>query len=621
MKAILFSITLLISLILISCSEKTTQPFANTIATPVFSLASGIYHPSQTLTINCSSPGATIRYTINGSVPDKQSPLYSAPIIIDSTQTVKAVAFKKGWNQSAVASVNLEMYNSGMTDIVHIMQVTATPDSIYADGGITHSLIRAKVVNSEAFGVQGQLVTFQTTLGIITQEAVTDENGFATSTFSGENLAGSAHITISTRKYHPEHPDFVICADTMYKDVSILQIPLVQQVHAIEFTHSGQLDLDVINTGGVSSAPLEVRLLDEDSNLVTEPQNVWFRIINSSPPAGVNLDNHAMQDSVLAISVNGIAQVTINSGTGSGIVTVRASCTSGGNYLQAIKPDIFIHAATPHNIVVFASGYNTGENMAGGLWRIVVGAVVTDINNNPIGYGTSVWFSLPDNETNCTVQSYSYVGNESIYGDSTAGVAYTTLTYSGVYTFESIKLRASTGGINGIEVIGQDFIVLPLNQPQLEVEIVPGNIVFHGNTNPTPASAVASINVSVFDIQGNAIHNARIILSSTRGVFEYTPGTNIDPLNCNSELTPNIIVTDWYDAHAVEIPGDPTTYTDVPGGQDGLAQGLIRFYAWEIPLGDPMVGNPGVTSVTISGRLLGTNIESSSTTTLIRYPT
>jgi hypothetical protein len=192
------------------------------------------------------------------------------------------------------------------------------------------------------------------------------------------------------------------------------------------------------------------------------------------------------------------------------------------------------------------------------------------------------------------------------------------LIYSGIYTFESLKIRAVTGGFNGVEVAGEAWIILPLNQPQLELEIIPGNIVYHGNTNTVPLSDTADLNLSLFDVQGNPIHNARISMTSTRGVFEYTVGTNEDPLNSNTTATPHIVVTDWYDADSLNAP---IPYQDVNDGQDGLAQGLIRFYAFEIPLGDPMTNTPGVTSVTVTARLLGTAASATSTTTLIRYPT
>lgn len=460
----------------------------------------------------------------------------------------------------------------------------------------------SNVVPSKPIKFTTNLGTFVNTVQEITTNS--NEDGIARVRFTPGLEAGAATITAFAN------------GDTL-QDALIFNIRSTR-IHSIQFTQAGQIDLNVANTGGNESAIIRVKLYDINGNLIDAPKDVYFKIMNPDPPAGSNLNNQPVTDSVLVVSNGGEAQISVNSGTESGILNIKASCTSDGRYVTATKPNIVIHAGPPAMVVPFASGFNTGEDMGGGLWRIVAGANVYDIYNNPVDYGTSVWFLLPGDPMNCQIVANAYVGNESAMGDSTQGVAYTTLIYSGVYTFESLLIRAETGGLNGEEVAGETWIVLPLNQPQLELEIIPGNIVYHGNTNTVPTSATAQLNLSLFDVQGNPIHNARISMVSTRGVFEYTTGTNEDPMNSNAQSTPHIVVTDWYDADSInaEIP-----YTDINDGQDGLAQGLIRFYAFEIPLGDPMTNTPGVTSVTITARLLGTASSATSTTTLIRYPT
>jgi hypothetical protein len=461
------------------------------------------------------------------------------------------------------------------------------------------------IVPSQPIKFKTNLGTFENTVQEITNNS--DLDGVAQVRFTPGLLAGAATITAFAN------------GDTL-QDQLIFNIKSTV-LHSIQFTQAGQIDLNVANTGGTESAVLKVKLYDINGNLIDASKHVGFRIMNPNPPDGANLNNQPASDTVWVWSSGGEAQVSVNSGTQSGILNIRAVCYDAGRTVTATKPNIVIHSGPPHRVVPFASGFNTGENMFGGLWRIVAGANVYDVYNNPVDYGTSVWFYLPSDILNCQIGANSYVGNESAQGDSTAGVAYTTLTYCGIYTFESLQIYAVTGGINGVEVFGESWVVLPLNQPQLELEIIPGNIVYHGNDNPQPASATAWLNLSLFDIQGCAIHNARISMTSTRGVFEYTPGTNEDPMNCNPQNTPWIVVTDWYDINSQDENINPIPYFDNNDGQDGLAQGLIRFYAFEIPLGDAGTNTPGVTSVTVTARLLGTATSATSTTTLIRYPT
>ena len=75
-----------------------------TVATPTFSPAPGIYTAAQNVTMSCTTTGATIRYTINGSDPTESSTVYSSPLVIATTTTLKAKAFKTDWAPSSVAS-------------------------------------------------------------------------------------------------------------------------------------------------------------------------------------------------------------------------------------------------------------------------------------------------------------------------------------------------------------------------------------------------------------------------------------------------------------------------------------------------------------------------------------
>lgn len=74
------------------------------VATPSISPSSGKFFPSQQVTISCSTSGATIRYTKDGSDPTSSSPKYTAPFTVSATTTVKARAFKSGMADSSVAS-------------------------------------------------------------------------------------------------------------------------------------------------------------------------------------------------------------------------------------------------------------------------------------------------------------------------------------------------------------------------------------------------------------------------------------------------------------------------------------------------------------------------------------
>ena len=74
------------------------------VATPTFTPAAGTYTEAQNVTIACATDGATIYYTTDGNDPTTSSAVYSAPIAISQTTTVKAMAVKAGMNNSSIAS-------------------------------------------------------------------------------------------------------------------------------------------------------------------------------------------------------------------------------------------------------------------------------------------------------------------------------------------------------------------------------------------------------------------------------------------------------------------------------------------------------------------------------------
>ncbi|MHC4642317.1 MAG: lamin tail domain-containing protein, partial [Planctomycetota bacterium] len=63
----------------------------------------GFYYSAFNVAISCATPGATIRYTLNGSEPTMTNgSTYNTPIIIDTTTCLRAAAFKSNWLPSNV---------------------------------------------------------------------------------------------------------------------------------------------------------------------------------------------------------------------------------------------------------------------------------------------------------------------------------------------------------------------------------------------------------------------------------------------------------------------------------------------------------------------------------------
>ena len=84
---------------------------ASTVSAPVLNPPGGAFTNLVQVALSSATADATIRYTTNGNNPTAASPLYSAPLSLTASATIKAAAFKSGLLDSAVTS--------GFFSIVH----------------------------------------------------------------------------------------------------------------------------------------------------------------------------------------------------------------------------------------------------------------------------------------------------------------------------------------------------------------------------------------------------------------------------------------------------------------------------------------------------------------------
>ena len=79
------------------------------VAALAFSPGHGTYTSAQTVSISTSTPGVTIRYSIDGSMPSESSPVYTGPLSISTTTTLQAIGYRANWSPSALKSGTFTM--------------------------------------------------------------------------------------------------------------------------------------------------------------------------------------------------------------------------------------------------------------------------------------------------------------------------------------------------------------------------------------------------------------------------------------------------------------------------------------------------------------------------------
>ena len=84
-------------------------------AAPTFTPPGGTYSDAQSVTLGTTTSNATIRYTTDGSTPTSASPVYSGPIPVTRTTTIRAIATATGMIDSDVSTATYTLQAAAPT--------------------------------------------------------------------------------------------------------------------------------------------------------------------------------------------------------------------------------------------------------------------------------------------------------------------------------------------------------------------------------------------------------------------------------------------------------------------------------------------------------------------------
>jgi hypothetical protein len=165
-------------------------------ATPTFTPAGGTYTSAQTVTISDATSGAKIYYTTNGATPTTASTLYSGPVTVSASETLKAIATATGFTTSSVGTAAYTINSGGTTTIINDPTGFSSAAGLSFVGGatLTNSTLQ---LTTAAGGGQAKAVWYTTPVNV--QNFTTDFDFQLTSaagdgfTFALQNAAAGVN--------------------------------------------------------------------------------------------------------------------------------------------------------------------------------------------------------------------------------------------------------------------------------------------------------------------------------------------------------------------------------------------------------------------------------------------
>lgn len=95
------------------------------IFNPFLSTQQRLFYDDITVELGCISEDVTIYYTLDGSAPDKTKSKYTSPVVIKETATLKARAYKQGFEPSGVAAHDFMKANVKLAEAYPVVEYIA----------------------------------------------------------------------------------------------------------------------------------------------------------------------------------------------------------------------------------------------------------------------------------------------------------------------------------------------------------------------------------------------------------------------------------------------------------------------------------------------------------------
>jgi len=395
--------------------------------------------------------------------------------------------------------------------------VNTDTDVISLDGGETTAWIVSRLLNKLGNPVNNAQINYTASLGFIASTGFTDSVGVDSVSFT--DLGNPEDVGVSDIMSTFSHPGFdgILIQDSLQV---YIEDPSFQSCAFMEIPSSIPGHIVVRDGGGLESTFIRAEVYDDNGTLINTPTPVVFTL---EPLLGDAYLETPGETSATIYTVNGVASVSINSGTDPGPVRIVATCDcdqDGVVDLTSIAVPVIIASGAPYHIEAEYDP-NATDPIGGGFYQTECAAIVSDIHYNPVEDSTYVYWSidpmLPDTLIDAFVEGVSFTNNEGILsGTATSGVARSNIVYSTDAIGAIGRVRALTYGAGG------DSVVTFINEDEGDATMffLPGQVslmasaTYHDFTlNGNPA--LVQITAIVIDYYGNAVVDAPIAFNGT----------------------------------------------------------------------------------------------------------
>lgn len=434
--------------------------------------------------------------------------------------------------ETVTATAKFDVYDTSAVSLwpYHVL-LSSDVESIKLDGGETRAGLSAKVLSKQnSVPLLGADVYFSTPTGaggFTSIYELTDTSEYAKTEFFDTGSPSEAGPVTIVAGYN--HPSFGTVWDSV--QISIIDTAYSGVPAYIEIPPAYPGEIMIVGGGGTESTDISAHVYDENGVLVNEPISVQFTL-GPNIPSGANINDVGISDS--AYTSDGVAKVSLNSGTAPGPVRITAEVSYDTVTISATAVPVIV-VTGPAFYIYPDYDFNNVNPIGGGFYQMEAAAIVYDRWNNPVADSTYVYWTLTpspddiDGIVYAQITGTSFTGNASLNDETYSGVAYTTIVYPSHDFFSDAIITALCYGddINGDGVYGdtvsasiENNVVMPYYEGSNGVlQLYVSTTYYDFTVSGSPALVTAT--ARLLDHYSNPVKDARILFNGT-GATSYS---------------------------------------------------------------------------------------------------